>query len=250
MKAIRLHDDGLRLDEITRPEPGPDDVLVRVHAAAITRDELTWPTDRLPAIPSYELCGVVESTGEEVIALTPFDRDGVAAEWAVVPRSVLAPKPSRLSHEEAAALPMPGLTAWQGLVVHGRLTADQRVLVTGARGGVGHVAVQLARRLGAVLVEDGETCDLLFDTAGGDSLARNAAHAARVVTIAAEAPGAHYFIVEPDGAQLAALPDLQPQVDSVFALDDFEAAFARNAQRGKHGKVVLRVAESRAQVEQ
>ena len=109
MKAVRLHADGLRLEEIARPEPGPDDVLVRVHAAAITRDELTWPTDRLPAIPSYELSGVVESTGEEVIALTPFDRDGVAAEWAVVPRSVLAPKPSGLSHEEAAALPMPGL---------------------------------------------------------------------------------------------------------------------------------------------
>ena len=90
MKAVRLHSDGLRLEEIPRPEPGPDDVLVRVLAAAITRDELTWPTDRLPATPSYELCGVVDGTGEEVIALTPFDRDGVAAEWAVVPRFVLA----------------------------------------------------------------------------------------------------------------------------------------------------------------
>ena len=116
MKVIRLHADGLKLEHTARPEPGPDEVLVRVHAAAITRDELTWPTDRLPAIPSYELCGVVEATGEEVIALTPFDRDGVAAEWAVVPRSVLAPKPSRLSDEEAAALPMPGLAAWQGYV--------------------------------------------------------------------------------------------------------------------------------------
>ena len=128
MKSVRLHDDGLRLEEIPRPEPGTDEVLVRVHAAAITRDELTWPTDRLPAIPSYELSGVVESTGEEVIALTPFDRDGVAAEWASVPRSVLAPKPAGLSHAEAAALPMPGLTAWQGLVVHGALSAGQRIL--------------------------------------------------------------------------------------------------------------------------
>src|SRR4051812_46379677 len=111
MKAIRLHAEGLRLEDLPQPQPGPGDVLVRVHAAGITRDELTWPTDRLPAIPSYELCGVVESTGEEVIALTPFDRDGVAAEWASVPRSVLAPKPSGLTDEEAAALPMPGLTA-------------------------------------------------------------------------------------------------------------------------------------------
>ena len=242
MKSVRLHTDGLRLEEIPRPEPGPDEVLVRVHAAAITRDELTWPTDRLPAIPSYELSGVVESTGEEVIALTPFDRDGVAAEWASVPRSVLAPKPAGLSHEEAAALPMPGLTAWQGLVVHGALSAGQRILVTGATGGVGHVAVQLARQLGAVVVEDGEACDLLFDTVGGESLARNAGGAASVVTVAAEAPGADFFIVEPDGAQLAALPELRSQVDSVFALEDFESAFARVAQRGKHGKVVLRVA--------
>lgn len=242
MKSVRLHADGLRLEEIPRPEPGTDEVLVRVHAAAITRDELTWPTDRLPAIPSYELSGVVESTGEEVIALTPFDRDGVAAEWASVPRSVLAPKPAGLSHAEAAALPMPGLTAWQGLVVHGALSAGQRILVTGSSGGVGHVAVQLARQLGAEVVEDGETCDLLFDTVGGESLARNAGGAGSVVTVAAEAPGAEFFIVEPDGAQLAALPELHPQVDSVFPLEEFEGAFARVAERGKHGKVVLSVA--------
>jgi NADPH:quinone reductase-like Zn-dependent oxidoreductase len=244
MKAVRLHADGLRLEEIAQPEPGPGDVLVRVRAAAITRDELTWPTDRLPATPSYELCGVVDSTGAEVIALTPFDRDGVAAEFAIVPQALLAPKPSGLSDEEGAALPMPGLTAWQALVVHGRLSAGQRVLVTGAHGGVGHVAVQLVRQLGAVPVEEGERCDLLFDTVGGEPLARNAANAALVVTVAAQAPGADYFIVESDGAQLAGLPELHPQVDSVFALEDFEAAFARLEERGKRGKVVLRIAES------
>lgn len=246
MKSVRLHADGLRLEEIPRPEPKADEVLVRVHAAAITRDELTWPTDRLPAIPSYELSGVVDATGEKVMALTPFDRDGVAAEWAIVPRSVLAPKPSGLSHVEAAALPMTGLSAWQGLVVHGGLSAGQRVMVTGSAGGVGHIAVQLARQLDAVVVEDGETCDLLFDTVGGEPLTRNAAGAGTVVTIAAEAPGAHYFIVEPDGAQLAELPDLQPQVDSVFPLAEFDAAFARLDQRGKRGKVVLSVADGSA----
>jgi NADPH:quinone reductase-like Zn-dependent oxidoreductase len=244
MKALRQHADGLRLDEIAQPEPAPDEVLIRVHAAAITRDELTWSTDRLPAIPSYELCGVIESTGEEVIALTPFDRDGVAAEFAAVPKSLLAPKPSALSHEQAAAVPMPGTTAWQALVVHGKVESGERVLITGAHGGVGHMAVQLARQLGAVLVGEGEACDLLFDTTGGEPLARSAGGAARIVTIAAEAPGAQYFVVEPDGAQLRALPELQPQVDSVFPLDEFEAAFTRTAQRGKNGKVVLRVAEA------
>ena len=85
MRALRLYPQGLVLEEVARPEPGPGEVLVRVHAAAITRDELTWPVDRLPAIPSYELAGVVEASGEGVMALTPFDRDGVAADDAVVP---------------------------------------------------------------------------------------------------------------------------------------------------------------------
>jgi hypothetical protein len=115
MRALRLHEDGLRVEEIELPEPGPGEVLVRVHAAAITRDELTWPTDRLPAIPSYELSGVVVDGGDEVVALTPFDRDGVAAEYAVVPTAVLAPKPPELTYVEAAALPMGALSAQQGL---------------------------------------------------------------------------------------------------------------------------------------
>src|ERR671932_920079 len=117
MRELRLHSDGLRLEEADRPVPGEGEVLVRVHAAAITRDELEWPTDRLPAIPSHELSGVVVedsdgfSAGEDVFALTPFDRDGVAADYALVPVEVLAPKPGSLNHIQAAALPMPGLSA-------------------------------------------------------------------------------------------------------------------------------------------
>ena len=239
MLAVRLYEDGLRLDELSLPEPGEGEVLVRVHAAAITRDELTWPSDRLPATPSYELSGVVEETGEEVFALTPFDRDGVAAEFAVVPAAVLAPKPARLSHVEAAALPMGGLSAWQALVVRGGLRAGERVCVTGARGGVGHLAVQLARARGATLVAEGEPCDLLFDTAG-----RAGGEAARIVTVAEEAPGAEYFVVEPNSEQLVELShlDLRPEIDSVFALDEFASAFERLAVHGKRGKVVFRVA--------
>jgi len=237
--AVRLHDDGLRVEEIETPSPGPGEVLVRVHAAAITRGELEWPVDRLPAIPSYELSGVVVDSGEEVYALTPFDRDGVAAEYAVVPTEVLAPKPSRLSHVEAAALPMGGLTAWQALFVHGRLARGERVLVTGASGGVGHIAVQLARHAGAEVV-DGGPVDLVFDTRGGEVPAGE-----RVVTIAEEMPGATYFIVEPDREQLLELGtlvdagELRTEVDSVFPLAEAPAAFERVASRGKRGKVVL-----------
>jgi NADPH:quinone reductase-like Zn-dependent oxidoreductase len=238
MRALRLYEDGLRVEEIEVPEPGPGEVLCRVHAAAITRDELTWPTDRLPAIPSYELSGVVDG-GDEVVALTPLDRDGVAAEYAVVPTATLAPKPPELSHIEAAALPMGALSGQQGLFVHGGLQSGERVLVTGASGGVGNLAVQLARHADAEVVAE-EPVDLVFDTAGTDPLPRGG----RVITIAAEAPGATYFVVEPDGAQLAEAlrAGLRPAVDSVFPLERAREAFERVAARGKRGKVVLDVA--------
>ena len=241
MLAVRLHDDGLRVEEIETPSPDPGEVLVRVRAAAITRGELDWPVDRLPAIPSYELSGVVVDSGDEVFALTPFDRDGVAAEYAVVPTDVLAPKPLRLSHVEAAALPMGGLTAWQALFVHGGLARGEQVLVTGASGGVGHIAVQLARHAGAAVVESGPA-DLVFDTRGGAVPAGD-----RVVTIAEEMPGAIYFMVEPDREQLLELRtlvdsgQLRAEVDSVFPLTEAAAAFERVAGRGKRGKVVLEV---------
>jgi NADPH:quinone reductase-like Zn-dependent oxidoreductase len=239
--AVRLHTDGLSVEEIETPTPGPDEVLVRVHAAAITRDELTWPTDRLPAIPSYELSGVVENSGEEVYALTPFDRDGVAAEYATVPEAVLAPKPARLTHVQAAALPMGGLSAWQALFEHGRLTRGERVLITGASGGVGHLSVQLARVAGAEVVQ-AEPADVVFDTTGA-----NIPAGGRVVTIADETPGATFFIVEPNREQLVELArladagELHVAIDSVFPLQEAQAAFERVAARGKRGKVVLQV---------
>ena len=248
MRAVRLHSDagsaGLSLDDIEVPEPGAGDALVRVHAAAITRDELEWPVGRLPAIPSYELSGVVEAigagvaepaVGTEVYALTAFDRDGVAAEHAVVAADLLAPKPECLDHVESAAIPMPGLTAWQGLFDHGRLEAGQRVLIHGATGGVGHLAMQLARERGAHVVATAsaarihdalaggahevfdraslsaseiEPVDLVFDTVGGEVLAGSAAFLrdrGKIVSVAEEPPpelvaqaDAGYFVVEPD----------------------------------------------------
>ena len=241
MLAVRLRDDGLRVEEIETPSPDPGEVLVCVRAAAITRGELEWPVDRLPATPSYELSGILVDSGDAVYALTPFDRDGVAAEYAVVPARVLAPKPSQLSHVEAAALPMGGLTAWQALFVHGRLTRGERVLVTGPSGGVGHIAVQLARHAGAEVVESGPV-DLVFDTRGGELPAGE-----RVVTIVEEVSGATYFVVEPNREQLLELGalvdagELRPEVDSVFSLTEARAAFERVAAPGKRGKVVLDV---------
>jgi NADPH:quinone reductase-like Zn-dependent oxidoreductase len=242
VRVVRLYADGLRMEEVERPVPREGEALVKVHAAAITRGELAWAAGRLPAVPSYELSGVIVDTGEEVFALTPFDRDGVAADYATVPSAVLAPKPASLSHVEAAALPMGGLSAWQALFVYGHLRPGERVLVTGSSGGVGHVAVQLARHAGAEVVEDGPA-DLVFDTVGGELPV-----AGRIVTIAAVAPGARYFVVKPERDQLVELGrladagELVPAIDSTFPLERVGEAFDRLAAPRKRGKVVLDVA--------
>jgi NADPH:quinone reductase-like Zn-dependent oxidoreductase len=114
MRVVRLRAPGgpeqLAVEKADRPRPGPAEALVRVHAAAITRGELEWPIDRLPAIPSYELSGVVEevgarvtgvAAGHEVFALTPFDRDGVAAEYTALPAELLVARPRALGMPRA-----------------------------------------------------------------------------------------------------------------------------------------------------
>ena len=161
MKAIRLHPgggaDALRREEVPSPIPGPCDVLVRVHAVAVSAAELTPPATegqaRPPSIPGRELSGVVESVpgkvsgiavGDAVYGLADPRRDGAAADYVCVRASNLAPKPRTVDHVGAAAMVLAGLTAWQGLFDHARLASGQRVLILGAAGAVGAVAVQLA----------------------------------------------------------------------------------------------------------
>ncbi len=259
-----------------------------MHAAAITRGELEWPVDRLPAIPSYELSGVVEelgtgvsgvAAGDEVFALTPFDRAGVAAEYTALPAELLVARPPALGHAESASIPLPALTAWQGLFDHGRLGADERVLIHGAAGGVGGFAVQLARaggahvigsasatnleavrELGAHETVDAATrledavapVDLVFDTAGGERLRRSPAllrAGGRLVSVAEDPPdGGVYFIVEPNPDQLSSIArlvdrgELLPAPVDVFPLMSAREAFARSLEPGRRGKVVLAVA--------
>ncbi len=255
MNAVRLRaaagPAGLVYEPIETPLPKAGEVLVRVHAAAITRDELDWPIKRLPAIPSYEFSGVVAALGqgvndltigEAVYALSAFDRDGAAADYVVVSREFVALKPRTLDHVESAALPLAALTAWQGLFEHGHLIQGQRVLIHGATGGVGHLAVQLAHQCGAYVIGTVSTAniesarqlgiaeiidhtttrfeevvhpvDLVFDTAGGDRLDRSPSivrPGGRLVSVASEPSqeraAAHgiealYFVVEPNGQQL------------------------------------------------
>jgi NADPH:quinone reductase-like Zn-dependent oxidoreductase len=294
MRAIRLHSPGglsrLVAESVDTPSPGSGEALVRVRAAAITRDELDWPADRLPATPSYELSGVVAAVGpgvddlpvgNPVYALADFERDGAAAEYAVVDAELLAPKPQALSHVESAAFPLAALSAWQGLFDHGKLAPGERVLVHGAAGGVGSFAVQLARHrgahvigtslasgvdtareLGAAQVVDNTSArfeeavdpvDLVFDTAGGELLERSPAilrDGGRLVSVAEEPSGEGvYFIVEPNREQLVEIGrladggELRALVDSVFPLGEAREAFERSMQPGKRGKVVLRVVD-------
>lgn len=168
MNALRAHVRGgpeqLLVERVPVPEVAPSSMLVKVRAAAITFGELLWDEtwqrdglDRTPIIVSHEWSGVVADAagapgfraGEPVFGMVPFDRDGAAAEYVNVPLDHLAPKPESLTHVEAAALPLAGLTAWQALVDHGRVRSGDRVLVLGAAGGVGAFAVQLALGLDA-----------------------------------------------------------------------------------------------------
>ena len=234
MRAVVLRAAGgpeqLVLERIPVPAPGPGEALVRVYAAALTRDELEWPVDRLPAIPSYELSGVVAelgpgadrpAVGDHVYGMTAFDRDGVAADYAAVNAELVAPKPRALSHPEAAAVPLAALSAWQGLFEHGGLAAGERVLIHGATGGVGQFATPLASRhgahvtattsargverargLGADVVIDRtarswdaslEPFDLVFDTTGGERLHSSPGvlrDGGRLVSVAEEPPHA------------------------------------------------------------
>jgi NADPH:quinone reductase-like Zn-dependent oxidoreductase len=260
MKAIVVTDEAAGTAAMTlaeRPEPQPaiNEVVVAVHASGFTSGELTWPStwtdrlgrDRKPSIPGQELAGVVTalgygttglSVGQRVLGLTDSYRGGGLAEYVAIEARNLAPLPGDVDFAVAASLPMPGLTAWQGLFEHGRLQAGQSVLVHGAAGSVGSMVTQLAREFGAYVIgtgraadrqtaldfgamefvdldndalEDVGEVDLVFDVIGGDIQKRSATlirAGGTLVTIAGPpearpADGlAIDFVVEAERAQL------------------------------------------------
>src|SRR5260370_3098721 len=147
----------LSYDVVEVPDPAPGELLVQVRATAVTAGELDWP-ESWPAIRGTDMWGVVAAAGaevtgwragDEVYALVGFDRPGAAAEYVTVPAADVAAKPSTVSHEDAAAVPLGALTAWQALHVHASLKAGQHVLIHGGGGGGGVYAGQLAAQAGA-----------------------------------------------------------------------------------------------------
>lgn len=181
MKAIVVTDEaggtaGMTLVERPEPEPAINDVVVQVHASGFTSGELTWPStwtdrlgrDRTPSIPGQELAGVVTalgdgttglSVGQRVFGMTDSYRGGGLAEYVAIEARNLAPLPGDVDFTVGASLPMPGLTAWQGLLENGRLQAGQSVLVHGAAGSVGSMVTQLAREAGAYVIGTGRAAD-------------------------------------------------------------------------------------------
>lgn len=173
MRAVTIREFGgpevLTAEQVARPEPLPTEVLVRVQAAGI--NPVDWKTragqgmaglQTLPMILGWDVSGVVEEVGFGVTTLAPGDEvygmpwfpraAGAYAEFVTAPSRHFARKPASAGHVEAASLPLAALTAWQALVDTAGVKAGQRVLVHAAAGGVGHLAVQFARHLGAEVV--------------------------------------------------------------------------------------------------
>ncbi|MFD4677048.1 NADP-dependent oxidoreductase [Lentzea sp. NPDC058450] len=304
MKAITVQDKGagpagLTLTDRPHPHAAENDVVVRVHAAGFTPGELDWPgtwtdragRDRTPSVPGHELSGVVAelgygttglTVGQRVFGLADWTRDGSLAEFTAVEARNLAPLPDDVDHTVGAALPISGLTAWQALFEHARIQTGQTILVHGAAGGVGSIAVQLARRTGAKVIgtgrahnrdvalslgatafvdldterlEDVGEVDAVLDVFGGEVLARSAAlvrSGGTLVTIAEPTEARPrdgrtvFFVVEADRGQLTELVNLVRDGSlRVLVGEQYpleEAVTAFTAKRGA-GKPVIVVAE-------
>ncbi len=278
MRTMRLSDSAqspvLVEENVPLPQPGRGELLVRVYAAGVTSTELLWyPTThsnngerRSRAVPDHEFSGVIAAVGEDVVGfeigqevygMNDWFSDGALAEYCLTQPTSVAQKPPRLTHIEAAAVPIGALTAWQGLFERARLQAGEHVLVHGGAGAVGVFAIQLARlhgahvittasarnlafvsQLGAAQVIDYRAVrfednvrdmDVVFDTVGGDTLQRSwgvLKPGGRMVTIAADSETSTdervkqaFFIVEPNHEQLTRIGDLLEAGDLQTVVD-------------------------------
>jgi len=303
MKAIVVTDQaagtaGMTLTERPRPVAAINDVIVEIHASGFVPTELEWPStwtdrndrDRRPSIPGHELAGVVcevgygttgLSVGQRVFGLADWYRDGTLAEYLAIEARNLAPLPGDVDFTTAASLPISGLTAWQGLFVHGRLQAGQSVIAHGAAGAVGSMVTQLAREAGAYVIGTGRAADrqkaldfganefvdlasdtledigkvdLVFDVIGGEIQKRSAGlirPGGTLVTVVGPTETrpsdglAIDFVVESDRAQLVEI--VQRVRDgglrtNIGAVPALDKAVATfNSSERRAGKTVIRV---------
>jgi NADPH:quinone reductase-like Zn-dependent oxidoreductase len=301
MRAITVRDReadgyGLSLTELPYPRAAENDVIVQVHAAGFLRGEPDWPgtwtdragRDRTPSVLGHELSGVVVelgygttglTVGQRVFGLTDWARNGSLAEYAAVEARNLAPLPADVDHIIGAALPMPGLTAWQALFDHAHLQAGRSILIHGAGGSVGSVAVQLARETGAHIIgtgrasdrdnagtlgvhefldldgerlEDAGEVDIVLDVIGGEIRDRSTAllRPGGTLVSVADPPTIHprdsraiFFVVEPNREQLAQLVARHRDgrlTPLVTTVRDLAAAPAAFAERTR-GRTIITV---------
>ena len=260
MQAVVIHETGgpevLRSEEVEPPEAGDGEVLIRVRAASV--NPIDWKYRRgfadkqLPAVLGNDVSGTVEAShaddfaeGDDVFG---FAASGGYAELATAPAALLAKKPAGVTHEQAAAIPVAGLTAWQALFDRGALERGQTALIAGAAGGVGHFAVQFAKVAEARAIGTGSSrnhdfvlglgadeyvdytqqdvdeavsgVDVAFDTVGGEttlSLVPTVREGGVLVTIAGAPPEdaarergvrAELLVMSPSSEQLARVVDL------------------------------------------
>jgi NADPH:quinone reductase-like Zn-dependent oxidoreductase len=301
MKAIRIVRFGgpqaLQMHDVSTPRPEAGDVLIRTMAAGLDPIDYWIREGRHPPVQAHQLpltlgrevAGIVTCVGTGVSRFKVGDRvfgmtdtEGGFAEYTRVPALYLAKVPESIDWTHAAALPQAAHTAWQALMEHGQLKPGQNVLIHGAAGGVGHLAVQFAKLKGARVhaVASGaaqsflrslgvhraidyqserfenlcQDIDLVIDLIGGDTQARSRQvlrSGGRLVSTApagGDAQGAIRFTPRPDGAELTEIASLIErgligvQVQKVFALE--QAALALDYLTTRHiaGKIVLRIA--------
>jgi NADPH:quinone reductase-like Zn-dependent oxidoreductase len=284
--------DRLRVEDVAEPKLLPDGVRIRVRAAGI--NPVDWKTREgrqqqrfphlFPVVLGWDAAGVVEEVGAAARWFQPGDAvfaycrkhfigEGTYAERVVVPDGFVARKPPNLSFEQAAAVPLAALTAYQCLVERLQLKPGETILVHAAAGGVGHFAVQIAAALGArpigtasphnhdflrelgcvetVDYHDGELppVDAAIDTVGGETLERTLAVAGRTVSIVQPGETHGYHFVRPSGAELALLTGwiedgrLRVHLDETFPLEQAAAAHERLEEGHVRGKIALRVSE-------
>jgi NADPH:quinone reductase-like Zn-dependent oxidoreductase len=260
MHAVLIHETGgpevLRYEQAERPTPGAEEVLIEVRAASV--NPIDWKIRRglretqLPAVLGNDVSGLIElshadglAAGDEVFGIAP---SGGYAEFATAPAAAIAKKPAGITHTQAAALPVAGMTAWQALFDRGALQAGQTALVAGGAGGVGHLAGQFAKHAGAHVIATGSArnrdfvlglgadeyidyttedvgeaasdVDVAFDTVGGEtteSLLPTLREGGVLVTIANAPPEqaaaergarAELLVMSPSSEQLTRIADL------------------------------------------
>src|SRR4051812_5418379 len=303
MRALVVTDEtagAAGIAEADRPQPTPaiNDVIVEIHASGYVPTEVGWPSTwvdragkrRAPSILGHELAGVVSelgygttglSIGQRVFGIADWHRDGTLAEYAAVESRNLAPLPGDVDFSVGASLPISGLTAWQGLFIHGRIQSGQTVLAHGAAGAVGTMVTQLAREAGARVIgtgraadrqkaldfgahefvdlendtlEDVGEVDLVFDVIGGDIQKRSARMirpGGTLVTVTGPATAnprdglAIDFVVEADRAQLLEIVQRVRDGRLRTNIDEVagfdDATSALNPTRRRGGKTVISI---------